>query len=286
MSFRMDRSKMHIMPVQFGPCLGPRQNREGCRYLYEYPRDVVNHTWVYESEASAIDPFLPERLTLDSPHVIINHRMNRNLSWLAGRGYNLISVRVPATFHGVQEDVKGFFMLAIWENEPDPIIFGREQLGYCKTFANISDLEETKSGCVHAEASSWGFPFLELDAELAAKAPDQEELCRIMLDPGRTGDFNYKYIPKTGDGFLECDVEYMTLTPKVTTYPEGVPSFPPPELSYCDGQIAWHRPMWEDMPTQFRIVQCLESLPIYRVLGVIKSTSKSLNDSFDQRIIR
>lgn len=287
MSFQMDRSKMHIMPIYFGPCLGPRQNQNGERYLYDYPREVTNHTLVYESEASLLQSLLPPCVTLDSPHVIINHRMNRNLSWLAGHGYNLVSVRVPVTFHGREETVKAFFMLAIWENEADPIIFGREQLGYCKTYAEIEDMTADESGCrAHAEASSWGFRFLEMDFDLTAAAPCQDELHGILYDGQRAGDLNYKYIPKTGGGFLESDAEYMTLTPKVTEYPKDVPTFPAPETVYCAGSLKWHRPRWEDMPTQFRIVQGLDDLPVLKVLGAVKTTVQSLNDSFSQRIVK
>lgn len=287
MSFQMDRQKMYVMPIQFGPCLGPRQNSEGKRYLYEYPRTVVNHTLVYESVSEAIEPFLPPRVTLDSPYVIINHRMNRNLSWLAGHGYNLISVRVPATFHGEEEQAKGYFMLSIWENETDPIIFGREQLGYCKTFADISDVSEPDNeGCTRASADSWGFRFLELEFQWNQGTPAQKELHDLMYDPTRQGDMNYKYIPQTGDGFTGCDAAYMTLTPKVTSYPEDVQTFPSPEIVYGSGTLVWHRPRWEDMPTQFRIVQGLESLPVKRFLGAYRTTAQSLNDSFDQRIVR
>lgn len=146
---------------------------------------------------------------------------------------------------------------------------------------------QNSEGCTRASADSWGFRFLELEFQWDRGTPAQKELQALMYDPARQGDMNYKYIPQTGDGFTGCDVEYMTLTPKVTSYPEDVQTFPPPpEPVYGSGTIVWHRPCWEDMPTQFRIVQGLESLPIKRFLGAYRTTAQSLNDSFDQRILR
>lgn len=87
---------------------------------------------------------------------------------------------------------------------------------------------QNSEGCTRASADSWGFRFLELEFQWDRGTPAQKELQALMYDPARQGDMNYKYIPQTGDGFTGCDVEYMTLTPKVTSYPEDVQTFSPP----------------------------------------------------------
>lgn len=284
--FIKDPTKMYVMPITFGPAFGPRQNMEGERYLKEYPRDVTNHTIVYESDGKEIEKYLPPNTTLDAPYVIINHRANRNLSWLAGRGYNLISVRVPATYHGKESDTKGYYMLAIWENVFDPILFGREQLGYCKLYAEIDDVEEYKEGLWHSAAFDWGFNFIELEFNKKEDAPCHDELEELLYDPERKGDMNYRYVPRTGNGFTEVEAEYMTLTPKKASYPEGTRSFPAPEVRYCDGICAWHMPRWEQTPTQYRIFAALADLPIKRFLGASWNTAQSLSDTFNQEILR
>ena len=282
----MSDSRMYMMPVHFGPCLGPRQNPDGERFLRDMIREVTNFYLVYESRAEEIKKYLPDCMTLDAPHVILNFRMNKKLAWLAGHGYNLYSVRVPVTWHGKREEVRGFFMLAIWENHADPIMFGREQLGYCKVFADMEDAIEYPDRHYRATASSWGFTFLETAYDFSMLAANASDIEQILFPSDREGDINHKYIPKTGDGFVAEDISYYTLTPFRGTFPEGTPVLPAPERIYGSGTVRWHRPSFDDMPTQYRIVQALHDLPVVRVIGAAKTTAKSLNDSYDQRILR
>ena len=58
---------------------------------------------------------------------------------LAGHGYNLTGVSVPTRFHGEKGVVEGNLLLVMWENHADPIITGREQLGYSKIFDEGKD---------------------------------------------------------------------------------------------------------------------------------------------------
>ena len=46
---------------------------------------------------------------------------------LAGHGYNVTTFNVPVTYCGTNDEIKGQYQLAIWENHADPIICGREQ---------------------------------------------------------------------------------------------------------------------------------------------------------------
>lgn len=59
---------------------------------------------------------------------------------LAGHGYNVTTFNVPVTYCGTNDEIKGQYQLAIWENHADPIICGREQLGYSKIYADITDI--------------------------------------------------------------------------------------------------------------------------------------------------
>lgn len=45
---------------------------------------------------------------------------------LAGHGYNVTTFNVPVTYCGTNDEIKGQYQLAIWENHADPIICGRE----------------------------------------------------------------------------------------------------------------------------------------------------------------
>ena len=54
----------------------------------------------------------------------------KEIAWLAGRGYNTLGVSFPATFTGEEDEVTGNFLTVLWENLTDPIITGREELGF------------------------------------------------------------------------------------------------------------------------------------------------------------
>ena len=65
--------------------------------------------------------------------------------------------------------------------------------------------------------------------------------------------------------------------------PEGLPPLPPPERHWCTGSLSWQIPSWEDMPTQYHVVQGLAALPVLRVLGGWSTKLKHYNDVYDQR---
>ena len=283
--FQFQPGRMYQMPVHFGPCCGPRQNPVGERFYQDGPQTSILHTLVYETRAECLDPFLPEGFSVRRPYIIVTHKMHRALPWLAGRGYNVVTCNVPVTYQGTSETILGQYQLAIWENHADPILCGREQLGYAKLYAEIDDMR-TYLGVSSAALSSWGFRFLELHFNLFSAPEDPDQLQAILDEPESEGLLHYKYIPHTGDGFCTADVAYVTLTPKQYPLPEDAPPLPSPEYVCGTGSLSWHVPQWEDMPTQYHIVQALSSLPIVRILGARAATTQHYNDVFYQRIVR
>lgn len=273
------------MPVHFGPVCGPRQGPDGERLFKYGPQESTQHSLVYETDAEAVTRYLPKGFEVRAPYIIATHKMHRNLPWLAGKGYNVMTFNVPVTYKGREETVSGLYQLAIWENHADPILSGREQIGYAKVYAEISDMN-VLMGKGTAFLSSWGFRFLDLAFELDG-APENAELLKLVLaDPDGEGLMHYKYVPRTGGGFCEADAAYVTLTPKGFTPPKELPPMPPAELTYCTGSIEWHLPTWEDMPTQYHIVRGMASLPVVRVIGAAKKHIFHYYDVMDQRIVK
>ena len=111
-------------------------------------------------------------------------------------------------------------------------------------------------------------------------------LFRSLLDPENEGLLHYKYIPHTGDGFTAADTAYVTLTPKSFPIPAEAPPLPPPSRIWCTGGLTWYIPAWEDMPTQYHIVQGLAAMPIRRVLGAGIVHMQHYNDVFHQHPVR
>ena len=192
---------------------------------------------------------------------------------------------VPVTYCGQKETICGQYQLAIWENHADPILCGREQLGYSKVFADIEDMH-TLHGIASASLSSWGFRFLDLRFDTAAQPEDPKGLRAVLLDPENEGLLHYKYIPHTGDGFTAADTAYVTLTPKSFPIPAEAPPLPPPSRTWCTGGLSWYIPAWEDMPTQYHIVQGLAAMPIRRVLGAGIVHMQHYNDVFHQHPVQ
>ncbi len=283
--FKFEEHEMYQMPVHFGPACGPRRGPDGRRLCWAGPQDSVQHSLVYETDPGVIENFLPQGFSVRKPYVIVTHKMHRNLPWLAGRGYNVVTFNTPVFYQGQEETVCGQYQLAIWESHADPILSGREQLGYAKVFADIEDMH-TFRHTAKASLFSWGFRFLDLRMETGTEPENLELLQSVLLDPENEGLLHYKYFPCTGDGFCKADVAYVTLSPKGSPLPEGLPPLPPPERSWCTGSLTWHVPTWEDMPTQYHIVRGLASLPVLRVLGGSVVKLQHYGDVYDQRRVR
>ena len=79
---------------------------------------------------------------------------------------------------------------------------------------------------------------------------------------GATGDgtLHYKYMPRTGE-WGTADAEYAVLTPAHT------PNRRVLGMWRGQGTVEWHRARWEDMPTQFNIVNGLADLEILELRG-------------------
>ena len=284
MSYTRDDSRMYMMPVHFGPCVTPRQNKDGARFIYDQPTELTKHTIVYETDPEKLSALLPQKFELTAPYVIVNMNMLRNIAWLAGHGYNLVGVSVPVRFFG-EETVEGNLLLVMWENHADPIITGREQLGYSKIFASIDDIH-TYGGISRTALTSWGFRFLEMQYDEAAQPDNLEELKAVLNNPNSQGIMHYKYMPRTGDGFSQADAEYVCLNPKAAVLPDDVKKYPADQLTYMGGSIKWNIPQWEDMPTQYHIIQALGGLPVKRVVGVVRSFGYTLADLYGQTILK
>lgn len=280
---------MHIMPIVFGPGGTPRETKEGGRFIYEQPTGTIvySHKIVYETNASKLEKLLPNHFSLINPYIILSFNQLRNVAWLAGNGYDLIQVEIPACFNGDDDNVNGTFVPVVWENHADPILTGREQLGWSKIYADM-DTPKEHGGIIRGSASSWGFKFLDVKLDLNRQAQDPNEFEQIVTNSNSQGMMHLKYFPKTGGDFDQTDVEYVTLSPAKWAAPDGfdMSSIPLPEKTLCWGEASWYYPEWEQMPTQAHIVQKLYDLEIKRFVGGCKTILHAVNDRRDQRILK
>lgn len=235
---------MYRMPVSFGPAPGPRNLPEEHRHR-RYQKKATSLTLSARTDPVLLANMLPDGFELTAePRIEVALSMFEDIGWLAGRGYNILLVRIPACWRG-EEDMTGCFVPVVWESMADPILTGRDELGWAKIFADVSNLREA-GGEWRASAAWDGFKFFEMAAsgfEVAEASPPTPMMFR-------------KYVPRTGRPG-EADIDYPTVT---------APDGPAPEIRSAmrgTGCFAFHTARWEDMPTQYPIVNALASLPLH-----------------------
>lgn len=285
MHFEFADQRMYLMPVVFGPAITPRQNPDGNRFMSGRP-ETTHYKVVLETAPEQLVRILPNRFELLSPHIILTFSALRNLPWLAGRGYDIVHVEIPVRFAGQQSQIIGNFEPVLWENLTEAIITGREQLGYSKLFGQIGIVEEDGIS-MRGTISTFDFPFLDIHLDYSHPPEDMTVLRQILQNKEISGKLHYKYMPRTGDNFLAADANYVTYGAADWNPPIGTDLVAcPNEASFfCSGSAVWHKPSWEEAPTQSHIIQYFCNLNIRRFVGAQKQVVHSLNDLYHQQIV-
>ncbi|MBM3262636.1 MAG: acetoacetate decarboxylase family protein [candidate division Zixibacteria bacterium] len=282
MSYRFQPGKMYRMPTHFGPATGPRQGPAGRRFpCKDNPKAIVRSV-SFLTRREQLEELLPEGFEVDGePVVTVSANYMTEIEWLAGRGYNTLGVSFPATFRGEQDRASGHFLSVLWENLTDPILTGREELGFSKIYCELPEPTVLR-GETHCTASWMGFRFMDMNlrnmTEIAVETPSAPP-APPSDDSPLTGTLHYKYIPKTG-AWGEADAAYAVLTPAHT------PNTVVTQMQHGEGTVVFHRARWEDMPTQYAIVNALCDLEIRAYRGASIVYTIGAKDLSDQRILR
>ena len=248
-------------PRVFGPLPGPRNVPFDKRNLPDNMMVTVISASAL-TDAAALEELLPPRCRLlGEPVVSVSIAYLRNIGWLAGRGYNILSLDFPIAFEGKDGTLTGKFTPVLWESMADPIMTGREELGFAKLYAQIPEpivLANTYRG-----TGSWdGFRFFEIEASALIEGPLHPE--RQKLD----GSFHYRFMPKVG-AQGEADAEYMAFIPGAG----GPGSVGVTKRLVGKGAFRFMPTRWEDMPLQYPIINALAALPLREFRGAAVSFS-------------
>lgn len=262
------------MPVGFGPMPGPRQGPDGRPFDWsETPRrTLVSASFL--TDPDALTPLLPPGFALEGePVVTLELQFLRELEWLGGRGYNILGVKFRTRFRGAIDTAVGPFLCVLWENLADPILSGREELGYAKLYAEIP--EERVFRGHHGYGAGWlGHPFFRLELQgLRTAEPG-------IPTGGDDGVLHYKYIPRTGVPG-EADVAVAALTPASGAAPQI--------LSHAVADrfdLAFLRASWEELPTMAHIVNRLADLPMLGLRSASRTETRGGRDLSDQHTLR
>ncbi|MFT4266165.1 MAG: acetoacetate decarboxylase family protein [Xenophilus sp.] len=240
------------MPRVFGALPGPRNvpaSRRGLRNNQHSMSLLVS----FDTDGDALAQLLPPGCQLDGPPVVtVSLTYLSSIGWLAGRGYSILVVGFPIRHTTASGEVLlGKFVPVVWENLADPIITGRDELGWSKLYADIPPAVIVGDG-YHGRALWDGFKFFDIAVRDAQEAP--------LLQPAMEGSFHYKYVPTTGGGG-SADVDYLEYAPPGVSA-TGYGGMEITRTLRGTGSVAFHRAAWEDVPFQYPIINALASLPV------------------------
>jgi len=269
---------MYRMPTHFGPSLGPRQGEAGRKFVNLRSPKITARSVSFLTNQEQLEELLPEGFEVGvEPVVTVEVTCITEIEWLAGRGYNTLGVSFPVVFNGKKDHAEGSFLTVLWENLADPILTGREELGFSKIYGEIPE-PRIHQGQTHCTASWLGFKFMDLKiwnlTQLSSK-----EAAALINQQGGDGTLHYKYMPRTGE-WGKPDISYVTLTPSANT--NRVVN----EMWRGEGTVAFHEATWEDLPTMFSIVNTFHNLEIKEYRGAIMVRTTGGKDLSDQRILQ
>ena len=278
MSYEFDPSKMYRMPTHFGPRTGPRRGPNGERFeCIDNPRST-SFSISFLSEAEQLEAYMPPGFSLDGePVVTVSATYMTEIEWLAGRGYNVLGVYLPVQFEGERDRLSGQLLTVLWENLTDPILTGREEIGFSKIYCELPYPTHLR-GEYHIIASWLGFKFLDVYIN-DLREPSRQEIERGSQGKTSAGTLHYKYMPRTGE-WGTADVAYPVLTPAET------PNRRVLEQRLASGHLQFHEARWEDMPTQYNIVNAFAGFRILEYRGASLTKTVGGKDISDQRILR
>jgi acetoacetate decarboxylase len=278
MPYKFQKGVMYKMPTHFGPAYGPRQGEGGKKFANIDSPKSTSISVSFLTNREQLEEFLPEGFELGStPVVTVGASYMTEIEWLAGRGYNTLGVSFPAVFNGKKEHAVGRFLTVLWENLTDPILTGREELGFSKIYCELPE-PRTINGQTHCIASWMGFKFLDMKL-WNMKKQSLEDVTKSPQRQRNDGTLHYKYMPRTGE-WGTPDIKYAVLTPS------GNSNSVVKEVWRGEGSVQFHKATWEDLPTQFNIVNAFHGLEIkeYRGASIVKSVGGK--DLSDQRILQ
>lgn len=288
MSTVQNQPGMFMMPKEFGPCGGPRRRPDGRRFVYDAYIDYNSYGVIAEAaDPGQLERLLPPGAVLRNPYFMFSIDWIRSIPWLGGHEYALMYLLVNATVAADGGAVHGQFTGAVWENHVDPILTGREQLGWCKVYCEI-DQPRVEDGAWILRASEYGNEFVRMRIDPAAAPQNPERFEAALSDPDNQGMIHFKRMPRAEPPYLRCDADYLALTPLSSAMPEDYAPRPAREAVFQPGSGCFEfTPLtWEQSPCHYGIINALAGLKVGQFLGGFYSRTDAIDDLYDQHIIK
>jgi len=260
--FKFEEGKCYKMPAHFG---GSYFDPDA-KAIYD---DVVTLIFSYTTDGEQLSNYVPEGFELTKPELSIEFQQCRQVEWMAGSYYDLVSVAAPVRFNGQRDRLEGSFSLVVWENKTTPILTGN-MMGVPKIYADIEDLH-ILADTYRTRLSFEGSTFLEL--EMIRHQPlDAEEVKAMNTDINSLG---WRYIPKVGAPGADL------------SQPILFPMHNEPNSAWLgSGKVKWTKSTWDQNPMQFYISNALAELPIIDMKPVILTQGREILTEAQGRVLK
>lgn len=274
------------MPVSFGPMPGPRQD------FFGRPRDGSKAKFTtasvkFKSSRTVLENLFPtEKLKFavadTTAYATLAVTQLDNLEWLGGRGYSHFGLYI----HGVQytkengDTTTGTYLPVLFENLADPILSGREELGFPKLYCELDLKKDGQNWTLDASWMSSKFCSLTISGLEEHAATNGDVPAETASSPKEEGLFFHKYVPATGSlGSKErgqADVQYTAFLPsdeEAKTVEKKVEK----TLKASGAEVKFDALDWKALPTLHHIVERLKEIPVYEVVEakVVEGTGVS-----------
>jgi len=260
------------MPAFFGRQGGPRQLVAGAG-RHDNAAGRTQLSWVtMRAQAEHLAPLLPRGFELGEPLIIVEAVSLQELPWLAGRGYDLVTVSMPVVFTAQGRRTPGRMELVTWENLADPIISGREELGFSKVFADTIVRESSDDPHAVRWIVAWGgTKFLEIDLTLTGPLTEPPAW--------REGPvFHYRVLPRTG-AWGQTEVEQVTADTQAPSSMTAV------SAQRGFGTVRFTPATFSQLPTLVHVVNVLAGLSLSPADDAGHLELNGWSDAADMRIV-
>ena len=215
---------------------------------------------------------LPDEFKFQNPgpdaFVTVAPKELAELQWLGGRGYRLYSIYIHGIKYVAGDGIvyNGTYIPVLWEDLADPIISGREELGYPKVFA---DLDILRTGTSYTLEGSWKatkFCTFELRGLENAENKPTKKIAppEAGIDDGL---LLYRYVPSVGQPGI-ADAEYPVFVPtaeeargQATTTLRSFTAEP------SEATFTWILAEPSALPTLHHIVARLAKIPVLEIVA-------------------
>lgn len=251
----------------FGQTPGPRNPPPGRIHdLAASPHRIACYAF-FEAPATQLQQLLPPGLSVGPRSgIAFDFSCLTDIDWLAGRGYSMLIVRIPVVYASGGSWRDAWFQPVVWENLTEPILSGREELGWNKIYADLSAAGTAPEK--RFMSASWdAFQFFEFEMSVSAEVQAK--------GLPRGGVIHHKLTPSTGD-WGRYDADYLTMTP------DGGATITVESHFAGDARISFRRPSWEQMPTQAQIVNALADVNLGEQIAAGVLTTRGGKDLSDQ----